>query len=134
VTVVPATAGGPTTGAMLAGPLDNITFTKANLSAAPNERIFYRIVVRNTGAAPVTNVVINDGTPTSTTYEDGDGTTPGPNEAAAFTKDGGTTYVAGSTPGDGNSGLVTFNVGNLLPGQTATATFSVRIDGPTPPF
>ena len=114
--------------------LDNITFTKGNLSAAPNERIFYRIVVRNTGAAPVTNVVINDGTPTSTTYEDGDGTTTDDDEAAVYTKDGGTTYVAGSTPGDGNSGLVTFNVGNLLPGQTATATFSVRIDGPTPPF
>ena len=111
--------------------LDNVTFTKSNLSAPPNARIYYRIVVRNTGATLVNTVVISDGTPTSTTYEAGTGTTTGPDEAAVFTKDGGTTYVAGSAPGDGNAGLVTFSVGDLLPGQTATATFSVRIDGPS---
>ena len=109
---------------------DNITFTKANLSALPNARIYYRIVVRNTGATPVNGVVISDGTPTSTRYFAGNGTTTGPNNAAAFTKDGGTTYSAGSAPGNGSAGLVTFSVGTLLPGQTATATFSVRIDGP----
>ncbi len=111
--------------------LDNVTFTKGNLSAPPGTRIYYRIVVRNTGATPINGVVISDGTPTSTTYEDGNGTTTGPNNGAAFTKDGGTTYGAGANPGDGNSGLVTFSVGDLTPGQTATATFSVVIDGAT---
>ncbi len=107
------TAGGP--------------YTNAVQSAKPGAKVYYQIIVTNTGTAPVSNVVINDATPASTTYSIGDGSTS-PTGVASFTTDG-TTYAAGTAPGNNTAGSLTFNVGTLNPGQTATAYFGVTING-----
>ena len=106
-------------------------YASANLSAKPGTKVYYQITVTNTGTVPVLSVVINDATPASTTYSNGD-TTTSPTGVAAFTTDGGTTYVAGggSAPagGNGSTGSVNFTIGTLNPGQTAIAYFGVTIN------
>lgn len=87
--------------------------------ALPGKMIRYQIVVSNNGTAPATNIVINDSTPAYTTY-----TTSGP---AAITGQGSAMSV-GSVPADAAAGPLVFNVGTLNPGQSATATFGVKIN------
>ena len=93
------------------------TATQGNLTAAPGATITYTILVRNTGGAAVTGIEVRDTTPAFTTYT----TTPA---AAAFTKSDGTSGV-----GTVNGNAITWNVGTLEPGATATVTFNVKIDG-----
>lgn len=85
------------------------SFTNANLTALPGTNIYYQITVRNTGVQAVSNVVINDATPVGTTLVAAPGSS--------------------SNPGLGGTGPITFSVGTLNSGQSATVTFSVRIDG-----
>ena len=97
------------------------SFVKTQLQANPGDYVTYQITVTNTGAAPVTEVTVYDFTPGFTTY-----TTAAP-YAAASSSQGSTT-----APSDGDTGSFTFNVGTLQPGQSATITFTVRIDGGLP--
>ena len=107
-------------------------FTQARQTALPGSTVRYRIVVTNTGSAPVTNVVVNDATPTFTTYSNGDGTNT-ITGVGGFSVDGGAFTAAaganGATPANGVAGSLTFNIGTLNPGQVATITFGVTING-----
>ena len=97
-------------------------FTRASGSAAPGAVIRYRITVVNTGAAPVRNVIVTDRTPAYTIYDDG----AAAGEEAGFTKGGVFTAISPVLL-DGENGLLTFNVGDLNPGETVTVTFGVRV-------
>ncbi len=115
-----------------AGPLPAGAFTQTNQSTQPGGIVRYRIVVTNTGGAPVTNVIINDATPTFTVYNAGDATSTATG-VAGFVANGGAfvtaTGVNGSTPAAGSAGSLRFNVGSLQPGESAVITFGVRING-----
>lgn len=96
--------------------------------ALPGTGIRYRITVTNNSALPITNVVVKDSTPPFTTYFEA---TPTVNDIgrAAFTKDGGVTYTAGSPiPASGGTGQLVFTIGALTPGQTAYVYFGVKIN------
>jgi uncharacterized repeat protein (TIGR01451 family) len=82
--------------------------------ALPGRAIRYRITVTNVGTAPATAVRVFDTTPAFTTY-----TTTGP----AATSVGSVV----TTPANGASGPLEFNVGTLNPGQSAVITFGVII-------
>jgi uncharacterized repeat protein (TIGR01451 family) len=93
-------------------------FTTLNLTAGavPNACIQYEITVTNTGATPVSSVVINDATPANTVSS---------NAASAFASQG-----TISVPANGAAGPVTANLGLLAPGASAIIRFNVRIDYP----
>lgn len=98
--------------------VEDAAFTTLNLTtgAVPNACIRYEIEVTNTGATPVSNVVVNDATPANTVSS---------NAASAST-----TVGSISVPADGTAGPVVGTVGNLAPGQTAVLRFNVRINFP----
>jgi uncharacterized repeat protein (TIGR01451 family) len=108
------------------GPLPLGAFTTTVQAAPPGAIIRYRITAENTGAGPVTNVIVNDTTPSYTVYDNGNGT----NDAlgnAVWTIDG-ITFTPGSpVPSDGAAGVLVFSVGTLNPAQSAIVTFGVRI-------
>lgn len=96
--------------------------TQGNASALPGQIIRYSIAVRNTGGAPVTNIVVSDATPAFTTYT----TTGG---AATYTLDG--AAVANPTvtaPANGSAGSLSWTIPSLAPGSVATVTFNVLIN------
>ncbi len=107
-------------------------FTQARQTALPGSIVRYRIVVTNTGSAPVTNVVVNDATPTFTTYNIGDGTNT-ITGVGGFSVNGGAFTAAtganGATPANNAAGSLRFNIGTLNPGQSAVITFGVTING-----
>jgi uncharacterized repeat protein (TIGR01451 family) len=86
------------------------------LSQKPGECIWYKIVATNEGDAAVSSVVINDTTPSFTTY--GGGT--------ASACSAGVTIVA---PGVGSAGNVKCATwATLAPAATRQLEFSVRIN------
>ena len=100
--------------------------TQGNAQALPGQIIRYSILVRNTGGAPVTNIVVSDVTPNFTTYT----TTGG---AATYTLDGAAvTNPVVSAPAPGSAGTLTFTIPTLAPGSIATVTFNVTINNNTP--
>jgi len=82
--------------------------------ALPGRAIRYRITVINIGSVAATSVRVFDTTPAFTTY-----TATGP---AATTRGSVTT-----TPADGATGALEFNIGTLNPGESALVTFGVVI-------
>lgn len=114
-----------------AGPLPAGPFTQTNQTTLPGGIVRYRIVVTNTGGAAVTSVVVNDATPTFTVYNIGDGTSS-PTGVAGFSVNGGAFVAAaganGSAPANNSAGSLSFNVGTLLPGESAVITFGVRVN------
>lgn len=102
-------------------------FTNANINALPGACIMYRIVATNEGVSPVTSVLINDTTPSFTTLFD---KVVGGTVATATTPvvTGGTVNTVPTKPADGAAGALQANVGTLNGTQSATFTFSVRID------
>jgi uncharacterized repeat protein (TIGR01451 family) len=82
--------------------------------ALPGRSIRYRITVTNVGTAAATAVRVFDTTPAYTTY-----TTTGP----AATSVGSVV----TTPGNGATGPLEFDIGTLNPGQSAVITFGVII-------
>ena len=95
--------------------------TQGNANALPGQTISYQILVRNTGGAPVNNVVVSDTIPAFTTYT----TTGG---AASYTIGGGAP-VAGNVTGLANGqGAITWTIPTLNPGEVATVTFNVIIN------
>ena len=95
--------------------------TQGNLTALPGQTIRYTILVRNTGAAPVTNVLVSDTTPAFTRYT----TTGG---AASYSIGGGAAVPATSAPASGAAGTITWTIPTLAPGAVATVTFNVVIN------
>lgn len=83
--------------------------------ATPGTSIRYRITVTNTGSQDALAVVVNDATPSFTTYQ-----ATGP--AAT------TVGTVATTPADGSAGSFSFNLGTLAAGRSAVITFGVEID------
>ena len=107
-----------------------VAYTTAILSALPGECIMYRIVATNEGVSPVTNVFINDTTPAFTTLFDkvaGVPVTVTTSTTPAIVGDG-TVETINTAPADGGTGGFVVEVGGLNGAQTATFTFSVKID------
>ncbi len=93
-------------------------FTSTPLSnAAPGSCVAYQIIATNTGSVGVESLVINDTTPTYTTYEDCSGACSASATAGSLT-----------TPTVATSGVVSVDVGTLAPTGTVTLEFSVKID------
>ncbi len=109
------------------GVADGAGFTNANINALPGACIMYRIVATNEGVSPVTSVLINDTTPSFTTLFDklvGGAVTT----ATTPVVTGGTVNTVPTKPADGAAGALQANVGTLNGTQSATFTFSVKID------
>lgn len=108
-----STDGGTTWGA----------FSTSQASASPGDLLKYQITITNTGSAEATGIEVSDATPTFTKYH----ATP----AAVITIDGVTDARAtvASTIADGSAGTLTFTIDDLQPGESAVATFVVKIDG-----
>jgi uncharacterized repeat protein (TIGR01451 family) len=98
-------------------------FGPGTFDVLPGQCIAYRIRAENTGNSPATAVVITDNTPAFTTYEVCSSTPC----AAAVTGAG---AVSATAPAAGQSGTVATSPGfTLTPGQTATLSFTVKVDG-----
>ncbi len=80
----------------------------------PGDYITYTVQVSNSGNYTATNTIIRDTTPANTAFVSA---SPAP--------------ISG--PPVGGSGEVVWNVGTLLPGQSKTLTFVVRVNPNTPP-
>lgn len=83
--------------------------------SVPGACICYRITVTNIGTEAALDVVVNDVTPTFTTYH-------------ALVPAAASQGTVASTPADGSAGALVFNLGTLAPGASATVTFNVKID------
>jgi len=104
-------------------------FTNANINALPGACIMYRITATNEGVSQVTSVLINDTTPSFTTLFDKLAGTPVTvTTATTPTVIGGTVNTVPTKPADGAAGALQANVGALNGTQSATFTFSVKID------
>lgn len=104
-----ACAGGAPTSAYTTGPI------AAGPGTAPASCLQYQVVGQNTTAANITAVFINDNIPGSTKQF---------NAACAPAATSGTV----TSPGTGNTGTISVNVGTLTPSQSVTLTFCVQID------
>jgi len=95
-------------------------YTTANINALPGECIMYRIIATNEGVSPVTTITINDSTPAFTSLSVG----PAP---AVVTSGAGVVATTGIST-NAATGALGATVSTLSGGQTATFTFSVKID------
>jgi uncharacterized repeat protein (TIGR01451 family) len=92
------------------------SYAMTALTQKPGECIWYKVVATNEGDASVTNVVINDATPTFTTY--GGGGTCSAGDGVALT-----------APALGSAGTVKCDKWlTVAPAATVQLDFSVRID------
>ena len=107
--------GLPTSCAALGAPAYSTAAIPAGPATAPGQCIAYRITGTNTTATGITAVFINDNIPGNTRQNNGCG-------APA------TTVGTITSPGTGNTGLISANVGALASGQSVVVTFCVRID------
>ena len=101
---------------------DSAGYATSNLSALPGECIMYRIVATNEGVSAVTGITINDATPAFTKLS----VAPAPAITTANT-----TLPAPATTGISTNlatGALGATVSELNGAQTATFTFSVKID------
>ena len=101
--------------------------TQGNAVAKPGDTIRYTILVRNTGGAPVNTVVVSDTTPAFTTYSVNN--SAGVADPASFTIGTGAAVVATSAPANGAAGTIKWTIPTLNPGEVATVTFNVKING-----
>jgi len=97
-----------------------VAYTTATLSALPGECIMYRIVATNEGVSPVTTIVINDTTPAFTSLS----VAPAVSVVVPGTSVGATTGISTN----GATGALGATVNTLGGAETATFTFSVKID------
>ena len=98
----------------------DVAYTTANLAALPGECIMYSIKATNEGVSPVTTIVINDTTPQFTTLS----VAPAPAVVVPGTSVGATTGISTN----GATGALGATVDTLSGAETATFTFSVKID------
>lgn len=96
------------------------SYVKTGISQTPGNCIWYKVVATNGSTADVTNVKINDTTPTNTTYGGG----------AACTKEGTVTGTPALTnPTIGQTGTVDCSAWTTVPAGTWTQLeFAVRIN------
>jgi uncharacterized repeat protein (TIGR01451 family) len=96
-----------------------VTFgaTPISAGAVSGSCVRYRITATNNGITTNTDVHVYDATPAFTTYLAGGGVAP------ASVSPG----IGVTAPVSGNAGTLDFNIGTLMPGQSATCTFQVRI-------
>ena len=93
-------------------------FSAAQISnASPGACLVYEIIATNTGSAAVTELFINDSTPSFTTYFNCSGSCSATATTGTIT-----------APSSGSAGIVSVDVGSLTPTQTSTLTFVVKID------
>ena len=89
-------------------------------TALPNDPLIYTLTYTNTSSAPLTNVVVQDATPTFTLYVGGSAGCP--NLTARVT------CTVTAEPANGATGLVVWNItGSLAPGASGTVKFQVRV-------
>jgi uncharacterized repeat protein (TIGR01451 family) len=86
----------------------------APATAAPGGQIVYTIWYTVTGNGPAQNVIIEDNTPSNTTFASASG-------AAAI-----------DNPGVGGTGLVRWYLGNRSPGTSGSVTLTVNVASPLP--
>lgn len=102
------------------GDAGEVNYTTANLAALPGECIMYRIIATNEGVSPVTDIVINDTTPAFTKLS----VAPAVSIVAPVTSTAATTGISTDTA----TGALGATVDTLGGAETATFTFSVKID------
>ena len=89
-------------------------------TALPTDPLIYTLTYTNTSSAPLTNVVVQDATPTFTLYVGGSAGCP--NLTARVT------CTVTAEPANGATGLVVWNItGSLAPGASGTVKFQVRV-------
>ncbi|HEX8832954.1 MAG TPA: hypothetical protein VF719_02075, partial [Abditibacteriaceae bacterium] len=105
-------------------------YSNANITtgAIPGAVIRYRITVTNIGTSTVSGASVSDSTPAYTVYDDGNNTNDatGVGRAVVVRPDG-TVVAATPAPTNGLPAALSFNVGSLLPGQSAIVYFGARI-------
>ena len=89
-----------------------VTPTKATVGTV----LTYTLTATATGNTNQSNVVVTDAVPDGSTYQAGSATCEGPNACTA-------SY-------DATTNEITWNLGTLSPGDTASMTFDVKVDGP----
>jgi len=98
------------------------SYQRSQLAAEPGQCIRYRVTVTNTGNALAQSVVVTDATPTFTTHE----VDCGGSDVCPVTISGAGT-VSGE-PGQGATGSVAVDVGDMTPSDVSVIEFTVRID------
>ena len=99
--------------------VNGATPTQSNVTALPGATITYSVLVRNTGGASVTDVVVSDTIPDYTTYVAG---------SASYTPQGGTATTTGVVAPTGGTGTITWTIPTIAANSSATVTFSVTIN------
>jgi uncharacterized repeat protein (TIGR01451 family) len=102
---------------------DEVPNSSAVLTAKPGECIVYRVVATNEGAAPVTNMSINDAVPAYTSLTGA--TQPGAGSQCVSNGVSGTALAFSSTASTVACGST---ANTVAPGGTATLTFSVKVN------
>ena len=99
-----------------------VTFVTTGLDAKPGECIRYRIEARNQGSASASTVTIKDTIPSFTTLTECSAS------ACAITVTPAGTSAISQQPAEGATGALVTTHGDLLPGESASVEFTVKID------
>ncbi|SKA02905.1 conserved repeat domain-containing protein [Cetobacterium ceti] len=109
---------------------DNViegTYGTGALAANPGTKIFYKLVVTNTGTGAASNVIIEDSVAQYTTLTYGDGTVSDKGKPSWRIGNGNFTEV-GTKPADGGTGLIKATIPSLGAGQTVELFYNVKVD------
>lgn len=104
------------------------SFQLTQLAGGPTQCVLYEVVAVNTGDEDALDVEIRDGTPPFTTFEVVATVSP----SAVKSGSGAGAAAVSAQPAQGASGDVIATFQTLAPGDTATLTFSVEIEGNLP--
>lgn len=111
-------------------PSNPANFKRDPQKAGPEDYIYYKIVVTNTGTTTVEDVVIEDIIPQYTTMSFGTlSSNPGFNSKPSWRKGTGSMSFADTHPNEGEKGIIKAVIGSLAPDETAELYFNVKIDG-----
>ncbi|MCJ8342692.1 MAG: hypothetical protein MJH09_07575, partial [Cetobacterium sp.] len=97
------------------------------LNANPGTKIFYKLIVTNTGTGAATNVVIEDNVAQYTTLTYGDGSVSATGKPSWRIGTGNFTEV-GTKPADGGTGLIKATIPSLGAGETVELFYNVKVD------
>ncbi|MCJ8343220.1 MAG: hypothetical protein MJH09_10315 [Cetobacterium sp.] len=106
----------------------DIDYTLKALRGGPNNKIYYKIVLKNEGETPLRDVQIADNVPKFTSMDYGNGSL-NPNGVPVYKIVDKTGYLKIlDAPEPGNMGQVKVNINELLPGESLEVYFNVKID------